>query len=329
MLKTMLSDNSNACASRDEIDVVRTIYWFEGLRIRARVATAYALERRIEPESFGKNRFGDPIRRNKWGRYRSGKHTPSTSMVAQANRIFPRSEKDLNHILWRVLRFDGTVGERAHGWLRELAPELQLLIFERNDHVRIHGGRQYLGKLERRASMDCLAGLVILLRLNIEHGFYERALEYSQSIFRVLLMLGLQFDERKLGDEIFRIFVKRIFSFIKWDGCRLHCDGYDFVQAVHILHSFSLNTKQSKGKQLSWEELVSYMCKVLAGDYGFDLKFALGPLTTPDNEMGPLSNAEQQKFNQVVRLQKWGIENVLNGGMDRFPPPEILRVVKG
>lgn len=319
-------ENPNCLSQRDEIDVVRTMYWFEGLRIRAGVETAYALERQIEPESFSKNRFGDPIRRNKWGRYRSGKHTPSESMVAQASRKYPGSEKDLNHVLWHVLKFNGDIGVHANGWLRKLAPELQLLIFEHNDYARIHGGRRYLGKLERRASMDCLACLLILLRLNFEHGSYERAWECAQSVFRVLLMLGLQFDERQLGDEIFNIFVRRVFSPLKWDGYRFCFDNYNFVQSVHILHTFSLNTKQSKGRHLLWHEQVSYMCKIFAGTYyGFDLKFALEPITAPDDDMGPLGEKEQKEFAQRMQIQNWSINNVLDGGKDRFPPSEYFR----
>lgn len=324
MLKTISSDKPNSADTRDEIDVLRTIYWFEGLRIRAGVDTAYALERRIEPESFGKNSFGDPIRRNKWGRYRRGRHTPNDSMVTQANRKFPGSERDLNHVLWQVLKFNGDISGRAHDWLRKLAPELQLLIFENGDYLRIHGGRQHLAKLERRASMDCLACLVILLRLNTEHGSYERGWEYAQSVFRVLLMLGLEFDERRLGDEIFAIFKKRIFSLIKWDGYRFYFDNYDFVQSAHILHGFSLNTKQTKGRQLSWQEQVRHMCKILSGSYGFDLQFALEPIIAPDNEIGPLSDVEQTEFNRRVQIQNWGIENILSGGKDRFPPSRLL-----
>ena len=46
--------------------------------------------------------------------------------------------------------------------LRQLAPELQIILFERHDYFCIDGGDRFLGKLEHRASMDSLACLTIL-----------------------------------------------------------------------------------------------------------------------------------------------------------------------
>ncbi|NWD56708.1 hypothetical protein HX878_18385 [Pseudomonas veronii] len=61
-------------AKRDQADVLRVRYWYEGLRHRTGLATAYKLEQHFEPESFRKQ-DGITSNRCKWQRYAAGRHT--------------------------------------------------------------------------------------------------------------------------------------------------------------------------------------------------------------------------------------------------------------
>ena len=221
-------------APRDPIDVLRTRFWYEGLCIRLGVTSAYALEQRIEPEAFKRNDDNVAIHRNKWWRYRCGMHTPSPSTCAQADRIVPGSTAELNHVLWRVLRKEHPTMETAH-LLRQLAPELQVIVFEGHDKFRVQGGLRLLGKLETRASLDVLACLTILLRANYEAGRSERVWEFAQRIFRVLLILACKIDERRIADELFELYRIRIFSLAKWGGQKFILDDYSYLIHAQIL----------------------------------------------------------------------------------------------
>lgn len=314
---------TNANKFRDEVDTVRTMYWYEGLRRRTTASTSYALERKIEPESFKKNADGDPIHRNKWPYYKRGQHTPSDSLVTRANSIVVGSARELNHVLWKALRAEWDT-DHAIEWLRELDPELQLLIFEQREYARIHGGSRFLGQLERRASLDALAALTILLRINHESGLSERTWEYAFSVFRVLLIMGGHFENRGLAEAIFSLYVSRIFRFVTWNNRRLYLDEYDYPWWTQVLQMYGRNTAQTKGRSIGWREHTHSMLKILGGKYGFDLKFAIEPLVGPDTEIGPPSSEEVRSLHREIRKKNWAVENLRTGGKERLPPAEIF-----
>ncbi|PFH10087.1 hypothetical protein BCF11_2496 [Collimonas sp. PA-H2] len=65
------------------------------------------------------------------------------------------------------------------------------------------------------------------------------------------------------------------------------------------------------------------MWKMLRGDCGLDVKFSFDPLIGPNKDLGPWSEKEQQDFEQKIRFQNWGRENMLLPEKTHFPPPEI------
>lgn len=312
--------------SRDPVDTLRTKYWYEGLRQHLRVSTAYAVERKIEPGAFKKNQDEVPIHRNKWWRYRCGRHTPSMLTVERAESVVPGSSKELNHVLWQALRPDPPTLSQANDLLRQVAPELQIILFEQ-DHFRIHGGGRFLGKLEHRASLDALACLTILLRLNHKNGSYERVWEYAKYVFRMLLMLGQEFERRHLANEVFHLYVTRIFNLARWNGKRFLLEDYDFADRSEILYQMANNTSYTKGRWIGWSERVKYMRRILKGDFGFDWKFLLDPLIAPDLDIGPPTEDGLRLLAQDRRVKEWSFKNALSGGTERFPPIEVWRGV--
>lgn len=290
------------CRKRDDIDRIRTIYWFQCIRLAMGAPTAYALECLIEPKSLEINNEEKPSPLNKWATYQNGKHTPNVAQVARANLHVAGSSKALNHVLWKVLRHSTNVSAHADDWLRQLSPELQLLIYGRDDQFRIHGGRQFLAKFERRASIDALACLTILLRVSQENGDDEQAWQFAMSTFRVLLMLGHQFAERKIADMLFKIYVERIFTGIKWNGERFYLGEYVFSLWADLLHQFARNTLQTKGRSIAWREEAEYMLRVLEGNYGLDLTLSFKPLIGPEVDEGPWREEKQKELERVVRL---------------------------
>jgi hypothetical protein len=312
----------NAFSKTDDIDKIRRIYWFEGVRLATGTATTYALERVMEPEGFGRNKDGIPINRNKWAAYKRGEHTPKEALVARVNVRVRGSSREINHVLWKVLRQSVNVPTNSINWFRQLDPELQILIFDGDGNIRNHLGRQIMEKIELRTSMDALACLTILLRLNIENGNFEQAREFARSALRVLLMLGHHLESRKIGNDLFDMYIERIFNKIRWDEQRFYFDEYAFSQWAGVLHLATRNTTESDEHMIPSPKRVKHMCRILRGKFGFDIKFATDPLIGPDRDIGPPRKEILEAFDQAVRFQNRSVNILLSGGKKHPSPPK-------
>ena len=70
---------------------LRIRYWYEALRERTGLNTAYQLEKHFEPESFAREADGS-IRyyKNKWTRYEQGRHLPQSRLLKKSRGEEPR-----------------------------------------------------------------------------------------------------------------------------------------------------------------------------------------------------------------------------------------------
>jgi hypothetical protein len=299
-------------ASRDPvIDAMRTIFWYEGLAHYLNAPTAYALERRIEPESFSENDKGMPIRRNKWSRYRRGLHRPQESLVIRANNLVPGSARDLNHVLWEALNLDLPIYEYAHTWLRQLRPELQIILFEHEGYMPIHSSRRLLGKLEHRASLDALAALTILLRVIHAGGLHDRVWDYAHRVLRMLLILGQIFVARGMADAIFHAYAERIFALAKWKGQKFVLNNYNYPDLANLLYRFASHKTRADGiRRPTWGDLVHYMRKTMDGKFGEDWQIALHPVFGPNADLGPATETDLIELKQNIRIRDRSVENV-------------------
>ncbi|MFX7816416.1 hypothetical protein ABTK28_20915, partial [Acinetobacter baumannii] len=65
--------------------------------------------------------------------------------------------------------------------------------------------------------MDALACLTILVLVNLERGNFAFASEFARSTLRVLLMLGQYFECRRIGNDLFNLYVERVFNKVRWN----------------------------------------------------------------------------------------------------------------
>ena len=98
---------------RDWIDVIRTTIWYSYIQAKFSNATSYQIEKIIEPEAF----FNDKkylFHRNKWAKYKQGKHTPDTRLILKVNEHVPGTARVINHIVWEAIR-----GRRTLKWFMD------------------------------------------------------------------------------------------------------------------------------------------------------------------------------------------------------------------
>lgn len=108
-------------------------------------------------------------------------------------------------------------------------------------------GRHTLEPLERRASLDSLAALTIMLRLHHEQGNLLAVSDYAQVIFRVLLMLGQMFEDRAIAEQIFKIYVSRVFSLVVLPGKRIALENYDYLTRFRLLSLLADEVRAQSG----------------------------------------------------------------------------------
>jgi len=261
---------------KNEIDVLRTAFWYAEIRSRLQAATAYEIETRLEPEAFGKNAYGDPIHRNKWSKYEVGQYAPSNSLATRVDRLLPGSKSTLNHVLWQVLQMKYAITANADDWLRKLDPAIQQCVFKFQNYavLRVPTSGRLLLSLEKRAGIDALACLTILLRESSERAENLRSIDIAQAIYRMLLVLGHTARFADFIGVIFNIYRDRIFPLAESKGERLELQNVDFAGIVQLLSALVRRIEPDLNDETT---LIRTTYKILDGRYGFELKFALDP----------------------------------------------------
>lgn len=260
----------------DQVDSTRTIKWFRTLCEGLGEERPRHIQRALDPDSLSESAYGKKIPNSKFKLYAEGKHVPGIALVEKAELVVKGSNWALNHVWWRVLREQGSIRKYAKDWVRELVPEIQSLVFTPDNELRLRGNRHYLGSLERRASVDGLTALTILLKLSIEAGDVEQAWAFAHSIFRVLLIIGPELDEQTIAERVFDLYVNRIFSLVSFHGSVMDLENYPFLKMTHVLGLLAGKLRQEYGSYRDRKMPSFYALQILNGQR-HDLKDILQP----------------------------------------------------
>lgn len=276
---------------RDIVDVLRTIFWYEGLALRADRKTAYYLAKKFDRESFG---LKDGVRfsSSKWQKYAHGKNTPSSEKVASVDLVFPESAREINYVLWKSLhsKFRCTP-KNIHRLLEQLEPCILSSVFQATgiDGKRIRNqiNTKRLDVIAQKCSIDSLACLTILLREAAYLHQEELAFEISLRLHQVLLMLAAAFHGRRIGGALIQLYSEKIFPLVVWKERKFYIETEKFIESSFLLNELAVPIEY--GKIIPWEMRVKKMFRILEGRYGLHFCFALQPL------YGPTPNAKNQK----------------------------------
>src|SRR3546814_17736236 len=104
--------NKRAPKRDNEVDSIRTIYWYRTLCDYFGDERPRAIQRLVDPISIRTDGDGQPIRNNKFMLYAQGKHVPGEALVHSAKMIVKDSEGALNNVMWQVLRARGSIRKK-------------------------------------------------------------------------------------------------------------------------------------------------------------------------------------------------------------------------
>lgn len=272
--------NKRAPRRDDEVDAVRTIHWYRALCEHFGEERPRHIQRALDPDSLSESAYGKKIANSKFKLYAEGKHVPSAAFVEKVDQVVRGSGWALNHVLWSVLREQGPIRKYTKGWVRELAPDIQSIVFTPDNELRLRGDRHYLGSLERRASVDGLTALTILLKLSIEAGDTEQAWNFAHSIFKVLLIIGPELDEKTIAERVFDLYVSRIFSLVSFNGPTMDLENYPFLKMAHTLELLAEKLRQQQGGYRDRKMPSFYALQIINGQR-YNLKDLLQPTVKP------------------------------------------------
>lgn len=317
---------------RDVVDAFRTIYWFHDLRIWAHAKGPNDLQERLEPEASGFGQeSGLPYRRNKWRYYRKGSHTPRPDFVSEIKRRCSGYATDFDHILWDALRTEMPIASYADHWIRRLEPRVQTLFWQKEDsrdasRIRFQKfDKRQLAMLERRAGLDALACLTMMLREAHERGDEEYAYELGQRACRMLVMIGDTLHAHGIAEPFHEFYELAILPLAAFRGMRPTLAGISFMELVGHLSHRMYHLHQVDAWSLSLEAYRAYQQKIISGDYWFDYLHLLNPIPIPVDPSLPPDNPLYRSWQAENALRLWALNAVRTFSREKFPPDDLYR----
>lgn len=176
------------------VDALRTVYWFHGLQRKVGVNSADAMSALLEDEELSPSGAAKDLKR-KWRNYRRGRYTPRLQLVEAVDRRCPGSRGLLEHVFWDAIRLELPAARYCEIWLSRLHPEVQAIVWRRSDLYSDgkrsrHLSDRQLRRLERCASLDSLACLVIAMREAAHAKEFTLAQKLTHAVRRMLLLMG-------------------------------------------------------------------------------------------------------------------------------------------
>lgn len=266
----MRNNLRNSKSRRDPIDAIRGIYWFESVRMRAGLPSAYAMERRFEPEAF-KEEGTTRYHRNKWSAYGNGKRIPRAVLINRVEMQLPGSAQLINHVLWDVLRVRLPVLENIDRWINALDPSMQHLIFAISNR-RVGLGRQrrqvnkrLLGTLGRYPTLDALACLTLLAREAAARGRPEIAFDAVPYMLKILLVQASTAPMARIASAFFDFYRKNIFTLGVLGGATYSLEDYPFADILRSLNFFITLCEERDNETIDWRDALRMKLELLSG----------------------------------------------------------------
>lgn len=258
---------------RHVVDAFRTVAWFNFLKRQCGATSAYQMDLLLETQPK-QGRSVECDHKNKWRSYRKGLHTPSLELVNAIEKTHAGGCAVLNHILWTTLRSDRCASSHADLWLGELHPEIQKIVYQYDPGlgfsktIRQSLNRTQLNMLERRAGLDALACLVILLRQAIEKNDGVFAQSVSRHVCRMLLILGPIFSALGIRTPLVQYFEQGILPLAAIDG-----KYYQFWNSSYQLAARQLNVvanliEGDENREFTDTERIALRVQILDGQRG-------------------------------------------------------------
>lgn len=227
--------------SMDDIDVFRVVLWYSFIRYRLSANSNYQISRIVEPNNFRVNDHRIIYCDKKWRNYQNGLNVPNSKLLERVESIVEGSSLIINHVLWQALRDAVDIDLLLQESIGKLSWEVQRILYKSNKHdcdrkLVEHLSPKKLMQLERLASLDALAALVIFLRLGVLKS--KGIVDISRAIYRTLLIICMKKPYSHFSESLILVMYAQVFSLADSKQSILG-DTFkdDFLRDLQILRS--------------------------------------------------------------------------------------------
>lgn len=264
---------------KEMVNKIRRILWYRFIERRLFAHSSYQVEGLLDSNAFYRNAYGELSNKNKWVRYKNGNVSPNKSLLLSVEKKLPGSSHIFNHVLWTLLQDKNTL--IYEGCLKQLGPDIQKLVFQKgnlaflNEFSRPALTDKKLHAIERRASIDALACITILLLESVENKNSKLTLSLARSLFRILLVLCASLPWQFCQSDIFIIFREKVFSRVASNDYWLQLDGFDFNNSIELLKQYLFHIEDNFLFEPEKYDPNKIMLDVLCGKYGVQMASSL------------------------------------------------------
>lgn len=313
---------------RDLTDALATVGWYRRLHQKSGRARPYGIGLTVEPDAYWKKSESERFHRNKWPKYARGRHRPQSTLVDAAERAFPGSASELNHLVWAILKIPPTTLSQITELESKLGPDVRLAISRWHPRVRASKNgaiTRFASALEQSASLDALAALLLQCRAAQLTGEHETALRWTPWIYRSLLMQGVNLLTLGVAQPLFELVELRLLSDVSHEGWRYWFPKGFYLEAVGALFDVLWHIEGAPYTSMNDGQRISYMRRVLDGDFGWDLKFAFRAVKRPCSDGTPMQEDALRDSQESINLFAWAWNmRRIFCKHPQLPPPEVF-----
>lgn len=276
---------------RSSVEILKVIYWYESINWLGNFQSTYQMEKHFEPLN---DLVGHTIFRNKWNRYKYGKHTPTSRTIDLVDQQTLIPKKIINHYLWTILEKQECSCEALENEILKLNPYISQIVYGFSPF-----GERRLKPLHRidvnklismisKNPLDCLAIFYIYWRMNqsSQKTCHRLAQECAKYIYQALLIMGGT-NYYCASDRVIQLFYewfeKNIFTKTYWTDNFYYMNSEVFIKNIYLLQV--LTTQNVNTQQLKRMDYPSVALKILS------------------------KGMQNKEYEHVCRVLRWGKKN--------------------
>lgn len=243
---------------RDVIDQIRVALWYSHIQHGLHVHLPSHIARIVEPDKIRVVDGCVTDNDRKWRNYKNGLNVPNPKLIDKAEAVVQGSSLIINHVLWQAMKNSINLDLFLKDSIGKLSWEVQRILYKSNkydcDKTLVENlSPKKMIQLERLASLDALAALVIFLRLGIRES--KSIIDTSRAIYRTLLIVCSQKPYSHFSESLILLMKLYVFSLADAKESILG-DSFkeDFLMDLQVLRTQFLKMDNGKLAGNTWKE---------------------------------------------------------------------------